>query len=277
MIHDQPIIRPLGDCYLAVEFGDEANLVLNFRAHALAELIRAAKLEGIEEILPSMRELAVIFDRTRTSHSRVAAAVEEMLDSLGEVTTLPSRVVSFPCWYDDPWSAAIADRYGVKNNIEFVAEHNGLTVEELIERHSGTEWWVISLGFAPASFWAFPLDPRARLIAPKYERPRDFTPARTVAIGGFSCGVYPVAGPGGYQLIGRVAVNTYERTPRNKCFPEDGVLCRATDRLRYVPIGALEYDEIWSACQAGEYDYDIREDVFDVGSYLKQAASPAAT
>ena len=37
MIYDEPIYRPLGDCYLAVEFGDEADLSLNFKVLALAD------------------------------------------------------------------------------------------------------------------------------------------------------------------------------------------------------------------------------------------------
>lgn len=272
MIYDEPIIRPLGDCYLAVEFGDEANLELNFRVLALAALIEQEKIGGVCEVIPSFRELAVTFDREATSHARLGEALSSMLDSLSEVQSLYSRVVRLPCWYDDPWSTELARRYGVQNNLEFVAEHNGITVPEVIELHSQTDWWVVCLGFAPASFFAYALEPRSRLIAPKWRIPRDFTPARAMVLGGFSCGVHPVAGPGGYQLLGRVAVNTYERVPRNACFPEDGVLCRATDRIRYLPINALEYDEIWAQCQAGEYDYDIREEQFDIGSYLDQQA-----
>ena len=40
------------------------------------------------------------------------------------------------------------------------------------------------------------------------------------------------------------------------------------DRLRYYPIDALQYDEIWGAAQRGEFDYDIRDETFDVAAYL---------
>jgi len=91
-----------------------------------------------------------------------------------------------------------------------------------------------------------------------------------LALAGFSTGAYPVASPGGYQLLGRLAVNIYEPIPRNAAFPEDGVLLRAGDRIRYFPVDALEYDEIWSAVEAGEYAYDIVEEEFGVVDYLAQ-------
>jgi hypothetical protein len=56
--------------------------------------------------------------------------------------------------------------------------------------------------------------------------------------------------------------------PRNSVFPEDGVLLRAGDRMRYFAVDALEYDEIWTAVEAGEYEYDVVEETFDVQAYL---------
>jgi inhibitor of KinA len=90
-----------------------------------------------------------------------------------------------------------------------------------------------------------------------------------VALAGFSTGAYPVASPGGYQLIGRLAVNIYEpNSPTPGVFPEDGVLLQAGDRLRYFNVNALEYDEIWDAAQKGTYRYRITDEIFDVKAYL---------
>ena len=92
-----------------------------------------------------------------------------------------------------------------------------------------------------------------------------------LALAGFSTGAYPVASPGGYQLLGRLAVNIYEPLPKNSAFPPDGVLLRAGDRIRYFPVDALEYDDIWSAVEAGEYEYDVVDETFDVRDYLASA------
>ena len=268
MIYDSPVFRPIGDRYLGVEFGDEAQLALNFKVLALADLLAHADVPGVVDIIPSLRQLAVVLDPERTTHARVRGAMEELIEEVAEVETLPSRRVRLPCWYDDPWGAEIAKRYGVQKNIEFIADQNRITVPEVIERHTGTDFWVVCVGFTPGCYFSFPLDDTKRLVAPKWTTPRDYTPARMLALAGFSTGAYPVASPGGYQLLGRLAVNIYEPVPKNRVFPEDGVLLRAGDRMRYFAVDALEYDEIWTAVAAGEYEYDVVEDTFDVKQYL---------
>jgi inhibitor of KinA len=276
MIHDPPIFRPLGDRYLAVEFGDEAKLELNFKVIALASTLEEERLPGVVDIIPSLRQLAVVLDPSVTTHARLRAHLEEVIAAQGDVHSIPSRRLKLPCWYDDPWSAELARRYGVQSNIEFVADQNGITVDEVIARHTGTDFWTVCVGFTPGCYFSFPLDPAMRLTAPKWVVPRDYTPARILALAGFSTGAYPVASPGGYQMVGRLAVNIYEPIPRNSIFPEDGVLLRAGDRVRYVAVNALEYEEIWDAVQAGDYGYDVVEEEFDVQAYLRQASAPAA-
>jgi inhibitor of KinA len=268
MIYDEPVFRPLGDRYLGVEFGDEANIELNFRVLALADRLESARPVGIVDVIPSLRQLAVVLDPAVTSHSHLQALIAEAIADLGEVHSLPSRRLRLPCWYDDPWGAEVARRYGVQKNIEFVADQNGISVDELIRRHTGTDFWVVCVGFTPGCYFSFPLDPTKRLVAPKWKTPRDYTPARMLALAGFSTGAYPVASPGGYQLLGRLAANIYEPSPKNSVFPEDGVLLRAGDRIRYFSVDALEYDQIWSAVEAGEYEYDVVEGEFDVADYL---------
>jgi urea carboxylase len=278
MIYREPVYRPLGDCMLGVEFGDEANLELNFKVLELERLAREAQIPGVVETVPSFRQLVLVLDRSRTNHARAQEALSRIIADAGEVTSLPSRRFVLPCWYDDPWSRELAERYEVDNNLEIVARENGITKEEVIERHTSTDFWVVCVGFTPGCYFSKPLDPVMHLAAPKWKTPRDYTPARCLALAGFSTGAYPVASPGGYQLLGRLAVNIYEPRPRNAGFPDDGVLLRAGDRIRYRAVGALEYDRIWSEVEAGRYEYDVVEEDFDVAGYLRElGAEPATT
>ena len=128
--------------------------------------------------------------------------------------------------------------------------------------------WVVCVGFTPGCYFSIPLDASKWLKSPKYKIPRSYTPARLIALAGFSTGAYPVASPGGYQVIGRLAVNIYEPNSRSSAFPDDGVLLRAGDRLRYYNVGALEYDDIWNAAQEGTFKYRITDELFDVAGYL---------
>jgi KipI family sensor histidine kinase inhibitor len=268
MIYEKPVFRSLGDCYLAVEFGDEADLLLNFRVLALADALQRAAIPGVIEIIPSFRELGIVFDRFETDHNALRDVVASIQKTVADVQKLPSRLVELPVWYDDPWSADLAKRFNVQKNIDFVAEANGITVDEVINRHTGTDYWVVCVGFTPGCYFSIPLDASKWLKSPKYKTPRSYTPARLIALAGFSTGAYPVASPGGYQVIGRLAVNIYEPNSKSSAFPDDGVLLQAGDRLRYYNVGALEYDDIWNAAQDGTFKYRITQEEFDVAGYL---------
>ena len=213
------MFRPLGDCYLAVEFGDEADLLLNFRVLALADVLEREAIPGVIEIIPSFRELGIVFDRFETDHAALQETVAALQKTVSDVDQLPSRLVELPVWYDDPWSADLAKRFNVQKNIDFVAEANGITVDEVVRRHTGTDYWVVCVGFTPGCYFSIPLDASKWLKSPKYKIPRSYTPARLIALAGFSTGAYPVASPGGYQVIGRLAVNIYEPNSRSSAFP----------------------------------------------------------
>ncbi len=85
MIYDEPIYRPLGDCMLGVEFGDEANLELNFKVLELERLVNEAEIPGVIETVPSLRELVLVIDRTKTTNARVQEATDRVIAELGEV------------------------------------------------------------------------------------------------------------------------------------------------------------------------------------------------
>ena len=77
MIYDEPRFLPGGDRFMVIEFGDELNLELNFRAQGLAKLIADNKLKGIVETAPFFASILLhyepdlIGDRKRSCRERV--------------------------------------------------------------------------------------------------------------------------------------------------------------------------------------------------------------
>jgi KipI family sensor histidine kinase inhibitor len=268
VIYDEPVFRALGDCYVAVEFGDEADIVLSFRVLTLAQLLSAERLAGIVEVQPSPRELAIIFDRTLTTRARVEEATRSLLESTPLADRLLSRVVTLPTWYDDPWSARTAERFGVEHNLQYVADHNGLTREQVVARHAGAVHWNSAVGFTPGCNWYFPMDRSQSLSAPTYRSPRSFTPARAVGLLGRGTSTYPLESPGGIQLIGRIAVEIFDPDGPASAFGPDGVLLRTGDRITHRPIDALEYDEIRAKIAAGRYEYEIEDGELDLAKFV---------
>jgi urea carboxylase len=269
MIYDKPIYRPLGDCYVGVEFGDEGDLAQSFQVIALGEILRRAGIPGIIDMQQTLRQLGVQFDREVTTAAKIEAAVTEILEQPLLTEPIPSRLIDFPCWYDDPWSAATAEHFGVQNNLEFVAEHNGLTKDEVIERHSGSVLWNAVVGFTPGTCLHYPLHGDV-LTAPTYDKPRTFTLSRCVGVIGTGTSPYSVNSPGGSQLVGRAALDIYLPKPNNEAFDVTGVLLRPGDRVQYRAVDPFEYEEIRERCVAGTYEYDIEHGQFDALAYLEQ-------
>jgi KipI family sensor histidine kinase inhibitor len=86
-------------------------------------------------------------------------------------------------------------------DLDRVAEHWGMSTDEVIERHTGTGFRVAFCGFAPGFGYLTGLP--ASLAVPRLDTPRPRVPAGSVGLAGRYCGVYPGASPGGWLLIGR--------------------------------------------------------------------------
>lgn len=264
MFYDRAIYRPLGDLYLTVEFGDELSLSLNFRVIALETALKARPLPGVTETIPTNRSLGIVYDPFTISRARLVARLSEIEAQTAEITELPSRRVIIPIWYNDPWSQECAAAHGAPNNLDYLAALNRMTVDEVIKTHASTEHWVSAVGFTPACYQAMPLDPSKALTAPKYPRPRKWTPERILCIAGQLTSFYPVASPGGYQLLGRTPVELYDPQQRNPAFRDGPVLPKVGDRHTYVPIDEATYWAIRRDVEAGRYQYEIRDEVFRV-------------
>jgi urea carboxylase len=274
MFYERPVYRPMGDMFLGVEFGDELHLALNFRVIALDLSLKSHPVRGITETIPTHRTLMIAYDASQIRQKDLIAALRERMKETTGLRRLPSRIISIPIWYNDPWSEECARAHGAPNNMEYLAELAGITVEEVIAEHSGTEWWVGAVGFQPGTYQAVPLNPKFRLTVPKYPRPRKFTPERILNMAGKITSFYPVASPGGYQLLGRTPIELYDPKQRNRVFRESPILPIVGERHRYIPIGEQEYAEIRAAVEAGTYEYDIRDGEYSLDEYLALEAVP---
>ena len=94
-------------------------------------------------------------------------------------------------------------------DLDTVAGHAGLDVEEVIAIHSGTDYHVFMLGFAPGFPYLGGMD--ERIACPRLSTPRTRVPAGSVGIAESQTGVYPNESPGGWQLIGRTPIALFRR------------------------------------------------------------------
>jgi len=265
MIYDEPKFLPGGDRYVLVEFGNEMNLELNFTAQGLATKIEEQKTRGIVETAPCFASMLVHYEPNDISFDDVVKELKALIADLGPTDDieLSSRIFYFETMYLDPWTKECIDDYSAKitekeYDPDFVARINGLEDRhQLVRVHSGTEYWVASLGFWPGLPFLQPLDPRSKITAPKYNPPRTWTPQGAIGMGGSASSIYPVQTPGGYQLFGRTPVPIWDTEKRFDAFGGEIVLFRPGDRLKYVPCTLEEYEDTEARVKDGTYVYNM--------------------
>ena len=123
-------------------------------------------------------------------------------------------------------------RYGGGDgpDLEAVAEFAGCTPEDVIARHSRAIYRVYMIGFVPGFCYMGRVD--RSIAAPRRRVPRERVPAGSVGIAGEQTGVYPIATPGGWQLIGRTDAVMFDaaRTPPSLLQPGELVQFVAVTR-----------------------------------------------
>ncbi|MCG8355359.1 MAG: carboxyltransferase domain-containing protein [Kiloniellales bacterium] len=267
MIYEEPRFLPGGDRYMLIEFGNEMNLEVNFTAQGLATAIEEQKTKGIIETAPCFASMLIHYEPEEVDFDGLKAEMNELIGSLGpsDDIELDSRLFYFPTVYLDPWTRECVADYIEKiaqktTDPEFVAELNGLSdVQQFVRVHSGTEYWVASLGFWPGLPFMMPLDPRCMLTAPKYNPPRTWTPQGTVGMGGASTAIYPVATPGGYQIFGRIPVPIWDTEKRFPQFEDSICLFQPGDRVKFVPCTVEEFEHVEKQVADGTYEYNVVE------------------
>jgi len=108
-----------------------------------------------------------------------------------------------------------------------LAERARLTAEEFVARHAGATYRVALVGFQPGFAYLEGLPPE--LHAARRATPRPRVAAGRVAIGGEWTGVYPLATPGGWNLIGTTDAVLFDARR------EEPALLQPGDSVRFVP------------------------------------------
>lgn len=237
-------ICPEGDRALLVDFGNVIEEKTNRKVARLAGLLRERTLSGVRELMPAFSSLLVLYDPALTTYRVLKEEVEALLPKLpqdakeGEKTR---RIHHIPCCY----GGALGE------DLPSMEELTGLTAEEIIRIHAKEAYRIYMLGFLPGFVYLGGLDPA--IACPRLPSPRKKIPQGAVGIGGSQTGIYPLASPGGWRLIGSTPVRMYD--------PEksDPVLQRPGDFIRFVPVDTCTYYDIAREVSLGTYLPDMEE------------------
>lgn len=214
---------PSGDSALVAEFGRVIDDEINEMVHAMGRWITKQKIRGVTQLLPTFRSLMVFYDPMVISYERLVRKLRRFSPEQTEQSGEEKQIIQVPCCYDGP-------------DMEDMQRLTHLSREEIVKIHCGTVYKIYMMGFLPGFVYLGGLDPR--LCVPRLATPRTRIEPGSVGIGGSQTGVYPVASPGGWRILGRTPLKFYD--PRRT----EPILCRSGQYIQFVPISREEYERM---------------------------------
>lgn len=172
-------------------------LLVETEVTTLAVEVKA--LPGVTDVVVGACTILVTFSLGERSEREAIAHYTERITSLAlqhhEPTNEARNHIRIPVRYDG-------------EDLSDIAEQTGLSPERIIELHTGAQYRVAFMGFAPGFGYLQGLDPTLQL--PRLTRPRTKVPAGSVAIAGPYSAVYPRESPGGWLLLGTTELAMFD-------------------------------------------------------------------
>ena len=216
-------LHSAGENALIIYLGSEPCPAVSARVQAAAAAVGPVLGDDLVDLVPSYASLLIIYDALRTDHLSVAQRVRQAVAGVETGEQGEGRCVVLPVYYAPEAGA----------DLESLAASSGLSTEEVIALHSGTEYRVYAIGFAPGFAYLGQVD--ERIAAPRLATPRQKVPRGAVAIADRQTAVYPAVSPGGWNLIGRCPVRMFDPAA-------DPVMPVAVgDRVRFEPVSRDRY------------------------------------
>lgn len=194
---------------------------------AATQRLRAEFGTALVDLVPSYTTLMVHYDLRELTPTQARELIDLALTDLQPQAQGSGQCHVLPVWYD----------LSVGPELTLLSQRSGLTVEDVIRRHSAHEYQVFALGFAPGFAFMGLVD--ESLATPRLNTPRKRVAAGSVGIAERQTAAYPVVSPGGWNLIGRTPAKLFdrERDGYSLMQPGDTVRFEAVSHAEFINLG----------------------------------------
>lgn len=218
-----PVFKQNGDNALSVYFENKIDPDVNGKVCALYEDLKNNEIRGVCELLPTFNALTVFYDPFKITSKSLERKIKKRIGKGVFSDKKIKKTVIIPVCYDSEFAL----------DMDNVCSCNSLTSKEVINIHTSRDYLIYMLGFLPGFPYLGGLD--ERLHTPRLKTPRTLIPAGSVGIGGNQTGMYPLASPGGWQIIGKTPLRLFDS------YREPAVFYSAGDYIRFKEITKAEF------------------------------------
>ena len=190
---DDAIVRPFGETAVVVEYGDVIDPTVHDRVLAADRAVVAARLPGVEEVVPSYRSLLLRIDPLATTPDEVVAAMARLTPRRGG--RVGRRV-------------EVAVDFGGDDLVEVADRTDAGDASEVVRLLTGLDLRVYLHGFAPG--FAYLGGVPAALHLPRRDTPRAPVPAGSVLLAAGQAALCPTSMPTGWWVVGHTSTSLFD-------------------------------------------------------------------
>jgi inhibitor of KinA len=183
---------------LVIYFGNEISEEISNTVQKAYLSLKNLKIEGIKEIIPSYTSIYILYDIFNYDYSSFVEILKNNID-LNHQDNSVKNIINIDVYYGKE----------VGLDLEDMSLKTNLSIEEIIEIHCSKSYDVYAIGFSPG--FAFLASVDNQIAVPRLSSPRKSVPKGSVAIADSQTAVYPQQSPGGWNIIGRTAMELFDK------------------------------------------------------------------
>ncbi|PID77421.1 MAG: allophanate hydrolase [Deltaproteobacteria bacterium] len=220
-------LSQVSETSILVSFNQPVGADLSLYIADCGKAVTAHLADMVINTIPSYNALLVTFRPQAGSHTGKLRDILLTVPQKKEHNQ--TNIIEIPAWYDQEAAQYLGE----------ILEQTGCTLEQLIALHTREPFFVYMIGFCPG--FAYMGDLPAQLRLPRRTVPQTKIPAGSVAIADFQTAVYPLAMPGGWNIIGRTPLTVFDagRKQPSLLQPGDMVQFKAISKEEYLQQGGV--------------------------------------
>lgn len=189
------------------------------------DVIEEALDDYIIDIIPSYASIHISFNLTKVSGMEFRKKLTLLLGNQQQFNeqNKSTKIINIPVYYGPE----------VGFDIDFIAQRAQLNKDEVARIHSDKTYDVYAIGFTPGFAYLGCVD--ERISCPRKHTPRSIVPKGSLGIADLQTAIYPVASPGGWQIIGRTPLKLLDYTQESLTPFSTG------DKVKFIPIDKSEF------------------------------------
>lgn len=205
------------------------------KVRALKFDLEQKKIPGMGELVPTYRALLVHYASLRADLDQLKEAIKTSAASM-DLSQLPKAIVTeIPVLYEGEYAL----------DLEEIAKLENTTPEQIIKIHSGSDYYVYMLGFAPGHPYTARFE--NSFSFKRRESPRVRIPGGSIVVQLALSDIIPFDQPCGWNIIGTTPILACDYRKENP------FLLKAGQWIRHVPVDKAEFMEIKRQVELGEY------------------------